>query len=66
VLDPGDQAQHDDDQQRRAPDDEFELGRVVPVGLVAASVLLARYLPGEQTIRIITGTIINSIRNTER
>ncbi|MNE50265.1 hypothetical protein D3C80_1448300 [compost metagenome] len=45
---PGDGAQADDDQQRRGPDHQLQMGRVVPVGLIPGFLVRLPVLPGEE------------------
>ncbi|MNN82310.1 hypothetical protein D3C81_1992310 [compost metagenome] len=47
-ADPGNQAQCDNDEQRRAPDHQLELGRVIPVRLVFGFGIALAVAPGEQ------------------
>ncbi|WAP67987.1 hypothetical protein [Jiella pelagia] len=44
---PGHRAQNDDDHQRDGPDDEFELGRVIPVGVIARRLVGCAIAPRE-------------------
>ena len=47
-ADPGQQAQHDDDQQGRAPDNQLEASRVVPVRLVFGRGVIFSIAPCEK------------------
>ncbi|MNY34615.1 hypothetical protein D3C86_1689690 [compost metagenome] len=47
-ADPGQQAQHDDDQQRRAPDHEFELGGMIPIGFIFGFGVALAILPRKE------------------
>src|SRR5450830_99744 len=47
-ADPGQQAQHDDDQQGRAPDDQLEASRVVPVRLIFGRGVVFTVAPCEE------------------
>ena len=47
-ADPGHGAERDDDEQGHGPDDHFELGRVVPVGVVGRVRVRRAVAPREQ------------------
>lgn len=64
--DPRHSAKADDDQQRRRPDHEFELRRMVSPGLYVASLFDARYFHAKKIVGTITGTMISSISTVDR
>ncbi len=62
---PCDGAETNDDEKRRRPDDQLQMGRVFPIGLIGRRLVRLAEMPANSTVRTMTGIMMNNIRTVE-